>query len=176
MKILIATKNTAKIEGVTKAFELYFDDLVVGGINIPSKVSEQPVNDEIYLGAKNRAEGLVEYAKQNNMDCDYFCAIESGISNSLGEWIIVNVAVIIDKNGKTSFGTSAGFPVPNKYVDKIISTNLGEVMDEMFKQNNLRVGKGGVHFLTNGKVSRADLTKDAFIMALTKFINECWSD
>lgn len=175
MNILVATKNSAKIEGAKQAFEKYYTNFNIEGISVPSDVPDQPVDFDIYLGAKNRAEHLFDYARQNKIEFDFCVAIESGITNKLGEWEVVNVAIIIDKNGKQSFGTSAGFPVPEKYVDKIIKTSLGDVMDEMFNANNIRAQKGGINFLTNGVVTRIDISRDAFIMALTRFVNEYWN-
>ncbi len=119
----------------------------------------------------------MEYAKENGLEYDYYVAIESGIANVLGRWEIVNIAVIKDKEGYESFGSSAGFPVPEKYVDKIIETDLGCVMDEIFNESELGKGKGGIGMLTKDNISRIDLTKDAFIMALTQFVNgDKWKD
>lgn len=52
MKVLIATKNQGKIEGAKRALEKYFDNITVEGIPADSEVGEQPVNNEIYEGAK----------------------------------------------------------------------------------------------------------------------------
>ena len=81
------------------------------------------------------------------------------------------MAVIEDKNGKISVGSSSGFPVPDKYVDEIISTDLGKVMDKIFNETELRSKQGGVALLTKDAITRYDLTEQAFIMALTKFVN-----
>ena len=176
MKVLIGTKNPGKILGAEDAFKCYFTDFDIKGIPVSSDVSDEPVNTEIYLGAKNRVDNLIKYAKENNIDADYFLGVESGITNLLGKWVIINIAVIKDKNGFESWGTSPAFPVPEKYVKEIIETELGKVMDKIFKQNDLRSGKGGISFLTHDKISRLDLTREAFIMALTQFINkDIWS-
>ena len=45
-------------------------------------------------------------------------------------------------------------------------------MDRIFKGKELGKGKGGISFLTKDEVTRIDLTRNAFIMALTRFINE----
>lgn len=177
MKVLIGSKNPGKIEGAKLAFEKYFNNFTIEGFPVSSNVSEEPVNDEIYQGARNRVNNLMAYAKENNIEAEYFLGIESGITNSLGKWIIVNVAVIKDKNGYESWGTSPAFPVPDKYVQEIIETDLGKVMDKIFKQHDLRSGKGGISFLTKDELDRIDLTKTAFIMALTQFINnDIWKD
>ena len=75
------------------------------------------------------------------------------------------------KEGLQSVGTSQGFPIPNKYIEEIKETELGKVMDKIFSGKELGKGKGGISFLTKDEVSRIDLTRNAFIMALTKHIN-----
>lgn len=176
MKVLIGTKNPGKIEGAKEALNNYFKDYEIEGIPVSSDVSDEPVNNEIYEGARNRVNNLMKYAKENNIDAEYFLGVESGITNLLGKWVIINIAVIKDKKGYESWGTSPAFPVPNKYVEEIISTDLGQVMDKIFEQNDLRSGKGGISFVTNGVISRIDLTKEAFIMAMSQHINNIWND
>lgn len=176
MKILIGTKNPGKIEGAKEALKNYFDSFDIEGIPVSSDVSEEPVNEEIYEGARNRVDNLIKYALENDIDTEYFLGIESGITNLLGKWVIINIAVIKDKNGYESWGTSSAFPVPDKYVQEIISTDLGKVMDRIFEQNDLRSSKGGISFVTNGIINRIDLTKEAFIMALTQHTNKVWND
>ena len=63
MKVLIATKNQGKIEGAKRALENYFNNVEIEGIPVNSDVPDQPVNKEIYIGAKNRVKNLKEYAK-----------------------------------------------------------------------------------------------------------------
>lgn len=177
MKILIGTQNPGKVQGAKEAFERYFENFDIEGIPVSSNVSDEPVNDEIYIGAKNRVDNLIKYSKDNNIDVDYFLGIESGITNLLGKWVIINIAVIKDKNGYESWGTSPAFPVPDKYVKEIIDSDLGKVMDKIFNQTEIRKGKGGIGFLTHDKISRFDLTRGAFTMALTQFINnDIWKD
>mgnify|MGYP002511020316 CR=1 FL=1 len=173
MKVLIATKNQAKIEGAKKALLNYFDNIEIEGIPVESNVSEQPVNDEIYNGAKNRVRNLKEYAQKNNKEADLYLSVESGITNSLGRWIITNIAVIEDNSNFESYGTSPSFPVPERLVQDIIDTDLSQVMDRVFTKDEERHNRGGgIQLLTHGEISRIDLTQMAFIMALTKYINE----
>lgn len=176
MKVLIGTKNPGKVQGAKEAFDKFYKDVEVTGVPVPSNVNEEPVNEEIYQGARNRVDNLITYAKENNVEADFFVGIESGITNLLGKWVIINIAVIKDKNGYESWGTSPAFPVPNKYVNDIIEKDLGIVMDEIFDGDGLKNGKGGISFLTNDVISRIDLTRGAFIMALTQFINDKWTD
>ena len=175
MKVLIATQNKGKVEGAKRAFEKFFDDVEVVGLSASSDVPEQPVNDETWQGAKNRVKNLKQIAKEKGIEADYFVSIESGMMNSLGSWMIVNIAVVEDKNGLESVSSSPGFPVPERLVEKIKEIGLGQVMDNHFGESDLRSRGGGIQLLTHDVVSRIDLTELAFEMALTKFINgEYW--
>ena len=171
MKILMGTKNPGKIEGAKQAFERYFKDVEIEGIPVNSDVGDQPVNEEIFQGAKNRVKNLKEYAKKNDIRAEYYIASEAGITNLLGEWIDINAVVIEDSKGIQSVGTSQGFPIPDKYIEEIKKSELGKVMDKIFSEKELGKGKGGISFLTKDEISRIDLTRNAFIMALTKHIN-----
>ena len=170
MKVLIATKNQGKIEGAKRALENYFNNVEIEGIPVNSDVPDQPVNKEIYIGAKNRVKNLKEYAKNNNIAADLFLGIE------LGRWMITNIAVIEDNKGFESYGASPSFPVPDNLVQKVLDTNLSEAMDTVLGEDKERHNhSGGIQLLTHNKISRIDLTEDAFIMALTKYINgEKW--
>ena len=171
MKILMGTKNPGKIQGAKEAFEKYFDNVKIQGIAVESEVGDQPFNQEIVKGAKNRVKNLKKYAKENQLEPDFYISSEAGITNSLGEWIDINCAVIEDSKGFQSVGTSQGFPIPEKYIEEIKETELGKVMDKIFNGKELSKGKGGISYLTKDEVSRIDLTRNAFIMALTKHIN-----
>ena len=171
MKVLIGTKNPGKIEGAKQAFEKYFENVEIEGISVSSDVGDQPINEEIFQGAKNRVKNLKKYAITNKIKADFYISSEAGITNLLGEWIDINAVVIEDMKGFQSVGISQGFPIPEKYVDEIKETELGKVMDKIFSRKELGKGKGGISFLTKDEVSRIDLTQNAFIMALTKHIN-----
>ena len=172
MKILMGTKNPGKIEGARQAFEKYFDSVEIEGISVESNVGAQPVNEEILQGAKNRIKNLKKYANTNNIKADFYIASEAGITNLLGEWIDINAVIIEDSKGFQSIGTSQGFPIPDKYIEEIKQTELGKVMDRLFSGKELGKGQGGISFLTKDEITRIDLTRNAFIMALTRFINE----
>ena len=175
MKILIGIKNTGKIEGVKIAFEKYFENVEIEGISVESEVSSQPVNGEIFQGAKNRVKNLKKYAKENNLKADFFVASEAGITNLLGDWIDINSVVIENSQGFQTVGTSQGFQIPEKYVEEVKEIELGKVMDKIFDKHQLGQGNGGISLLTRGEVTRIQLTRDAFLMALIGHINgEVW--
>ena len=85
MKILMGTKNPGKIEGAKQAFEKYFDNVEIEGILVSSNVGNQPINEEILQGAKNRVKNVKEYAINNNIEADFYISSEAGITNLLVE-------------------------------------------------------------------------------------------
>ena len=171
MKILIGTKNPGKIEGCRKAFERYFDNVEIEGIPVSSDVPDQPFDKEVLNGSRNRVKNVKKYAKDNNIEADFYVAIEGGITTSLGTIIEMNIATVEDNKGIQSVGTSQGFPIPERYMDEIKETDFGRLMDRLLDGNELSKGKGGIGILTKDQVSRIDITENAFIMALTAHIN-----
>lgn len=171
MNIVITTKNIDKIEGAKCAFSKFFNDFQLVGIKSHSNVDEQPINEAVFNGAKNR---ILNFKKENsnNLNYDYFVSVESGLINILGNWQFCSVAVIEDKTGYQSIGLSQSFPIPDSLVKDTISFGLGEVIQRIF---NVKPNRGGtISLLTKENVTRKDLTEQAVVMALTKFINKQW--
>ena len=133
MKILMGTKNPGKIEGAKQAFEKYFQNIEIEGVDVNSEVPDQPLNKEILTGAKNRVKNLKEYANKNKIHADYYIASEAGITNTLGEWIDFNLAIIENKDGFQSIGVSQGFQVPEKYIEEI--KKLSKIKYKILKPN-----------------------------------------
>ena len=50
--------------------------------------------------------------------------------------MITNIAVIEDNIDFESYGTSPSFPVPDRFVKKIIETDLSQVMNEVFTKDD----------------------------------------
>ena len=80
MKVLIGTKNPGKIQGAKEALEKYYENIDIEGIPVSSDVSEQPLNEEIYLGAKNGNSGI-DYHRHRPFDGRICCCSMQGLSN-----------------------------------------------------------------------------------------------
>ena len=163
MKVVIATNNEVKVEGAKKALLHYFKDVDIIGIDVESGVADQPINNEIYKGAQNRICNLKKYCSNNRIDADLYLSIE------LGEWQVTNIAIIEDNKGLSSFSTSAGFPIPEKYIDDIVKNGVSYVMKNIFGDNTKQKG---IQLLTNEVLSRIDLIEETFIMGLIKVIHK----
>lgn len=175
MKILMGTKNPGKIKGAKIAFEKYFENVEIQGISVDSEVGDEPLNEEIMQGCKNRVKNVRKYAEENHLEADFFVASEAGLIKHSDTWMDFNFAVVENSVGEQSIGSSAGFAIPEKYVDEVIEKELRVIMDRIFCGKNLNKEDGGIGKLTHGEITRIDLTYQAFTMALIKFINgEIW--
>jgi len=74
------------------------------------------------------------------------------------------------KEGKTSFGTSAHFELPEVVTKQLLEgKELGHVMDEIMKEENTKQRGGAIAYFTNGKMNRKELYIPGIISALIPF-------
>lgn len=174
MKILVASQTGQKVNGARQAFEIFYgNDIDVEGFSIPSGVSDEPIRDEVYLGAKNRINGLIEYAKENFIEADFFVSVESGLIEVDGHWINISYVIIEDKDGMRSVATSPGYPIPDKYVQEVLNSDLKQLFEKISQKQE----HSGISMLTHGEFNRKDLLRTGFIMALTQYVNgDIWTD
>ncbi|MCB0751027.1 MAG: inosine/xanthosine triphosphatase, partial [Ignavibacteriae bacterium] len=170
MKILVGSKNPVKINAVKETFALYYESIEVIGISVKSNVPEQPINDETYQGAKNRALALQKLNASENYNADFFVGIEGGIQNTFNKWFAFGCMCIIDKEDRCSFGSSAHFELPEIVVNQLLERKeLGHVMDEIMKQENTKQKGGAISYFTNGRMDRKELYIPGLISALVPF-------
>jgi len=172
MKILVGSQNPVKISAVEEAFALYYKDINVIGFSVESNVPPQPINNQTFEGAKNRALELQKINATKNLNAEYFVGIEGGIQKIFGKWFAFGGMCIIDKNGKISFGTSAHFELPDLITMRLLKgEELGYVMDEIMNEKNTKQKGGAISFFTNGKMNRKELYIPGIISALIPFLH-----
>lgn len=173
MKILVGSGNPVKISSVETAFRKYFDDVEVEGIAVESGVSAQPLNDETFIGAQNRAISLKLINDQKNFNASYFVGIEGGITKQFDKWFAFGCMCIVDCKERVGFGMSPYFELPDIVVDKLlIGQELGDVMDEIIKQKNSKQKNGAIGFFTNGVMNRQELYVEGLKVALIPFLHK----
>jgi len=171
MKINVGSKNPVKIEAVKEAFSLYFNDLIVKGFKVDSKVIPQPKKlEEITKGAINRSIGCFN-------DCNYSVGIESGIfpvNEALTNYMNISCSVIYDGKRIVGIGLSPGFEYPNFVIEEIFGKKreVAKIFDEKFKTLNIGKEGGAISILSNGKYLRKELHRVGTIMALLPIINK----
>lgn len=170
MKILVGSKNPVKLESVKEAFSLYFNSIKVIGLSVNSNVPDQPINEETYIGAQHRAAELQKINIAQSLNADFYVGIEGGIQKTFNKWFAFGCMCVKDKNGNTSFGTSAHFELPDTVTEQLLERKeLGQVMDEIMHQNNTKQKGGAIGYFTNGRMNRKELYIPGLISALIPF-------
>ena len=173
MKVLVGSHNPVKIEAVKESFSKYFDNVEVIGIKVNSKVSDQPINEETFEGAKNRALELKRINEEKNLGAKFFVGIEGGIIKLYSKWFAFGTMCIIDDKGRISFGTSPHFELPESIVKHLLAgTELGDVMDKIPEEYNTKQKGGAIGFFTKNVMDRKNLYVHGLVVALIPFINE----
>ena len=173
MKILVGSKNPVKIDSVKEAFANYFEGIEVVGVDVDSEVSVQPINDETFVGAQNRAMKLKELNDSQNYGADIFVGIEGGITKQFDKWFAFGCMCVLDKDGRVGFGTSPHFELPQVVVEKLVKgIELGDVMDEIMNQQNTKQRHGAIGFFTNGVMNRKELYIEGLKVAVIPFLHK----
>ncbi|WP_318466886.1 inosine/xanthosine triphosphatase [Photobacterium leiognathi] len=163
--VMVASTNPAKIAAVRDAFTLVFPEqaFTVEGIAALSGVRDQPLTcDETLLGAKNR----VCHCREQCPNADFIVGLEAGIDEKFTfAWMV------IEHQGKMSESRSASLPLPPLALEKIHQgMELGDIMDEMFNQQNVKKKGGAIAMLTNHLLTRSSVYQQALILALIPLI------
>jgi inosine/xanthosine triphosphatase len=168
MKVIVASENPVKINATLLGFQTFFKAVIVSGVSSKSGVSDQPMSDaETLTGARNRAEGV----RNRYPDADYWVGIEGGVERGVENltafaWIVVLGAGISGESRTTTFclPTQIGALIERGY-------ELGEANDMIFNKNNSKQKSGAVGLLTQNKLTRTQLYKQAVQLALIPIIN-----
>jgi len=169
VRVVVASANPVKVEGVKLAFEQFFNRVEVVSKGVDSGVGEQPFNSDCIRGAVNRA------LRAFSPDFDFSVGVEAGLfslRNTLTGFIDFQVAAIYN-GSRITIGFGPGFEYPPFVIERVLKgEEVGEVMEEFTGIRNLGETRGAIHFLTKGKISRTELTKLSVTTALIPWINE----
>jgi len=166
MKIIVGSKNKAKVEAVAEIIQEYphLAEATVEGVDAKSGVSEQPTSlDESIRGAMNRARSAFK-------ECDYSIGIESGlmkVPETKTGYMDVCACAIYD--GKEfHLGLSSGWEYP-KIFDLVLGEGLdiSEAVNRAGLTNNPGIGaeEGAIGIVTKGRLNRKEYTKQGLRMA-----------
>jgi inosine/xanthosine triphosphatase len=172
MRVLVGSVNPVKIAAVRDAFESYFPGAEVEGIEAPSGVPAQPVGEETFTGAENRARALLAADAERSPGAEFCVGLEGGIAQYHGRWFAFGVICIADAAGRLGFGVSPLFELPPGVVDDLLGgSELGHVMDRLAGEHNTKQRGGAVGILTRGRITRCELYAQGVAMALIPFLN-----
>jgi len=173
IRILVGSQNPVKIAAVKEAFSKYFKSFDVIGIDVPSGVPSQPVGEETFRGAQNRALALKKINEEKKIGAEFFVGIEGGIIKLHSRWLAFGGMCIIDSEGRVGIGTSPNFELPDAVARKLLKgVELGDVMDDITGMHNTKQNKGAVGFFTKSVMDRKEFYAHGLVVALIPFLNK----
>jgi inosine/xanthosine triphosphatase len=173
MRVLVGSRNPTKIGAVQDIFDRCFGGAEVIGIEVASGVAGQPVGDETFTGAENRARTLVRLNAEQGLAARYCVGIEGGITALHGRWFAFGTVCIADADGRLGFGVTSHFELPDQIAIALADgTELGSVIDELTGLQDTRLGGGAIGHLSQGRLDRRGLAAQGVFMALLPFLNQ----
>ncbi len=186
MKIILGSTRAAKIEALRLSVQRIAEidsawrEAEIVSLAVDTGVPAMPLTDEeLMRGAKNRAEAARE-VWQRNHEADareaFFVGLEGGFHSTVFDnkplTFLRGWAYVTDgKRG--NFGASPSVFVPESIVHLVVAGNheLGEVIDEVAGQYDVRSRQGAWGVLSRDLFTRAMSFETALIAAFAPFYN-----
>ncbi len=175
MRVVIASRNPAKVSAVREAFSLLFPDEEIDyfPVSVASGVSEQPLSDdETRKGARNRARN----ACAEIPGADYWLGLEGGIDTIDDDLMTFAWMAALGPGGRISEARTVTLPLPPA-VKHLVEQGmeLGDANDRIFSTVNSKHRGGAFGLLTGGLYTRESVYTEALVVAMTPFVNDLYS-
>jgi non-canonical (house-cleaning) NTP pyrophosphatase len=191
-KVNAVTEALAEVRA-TLAGEIDFE---VVGVAVPSGVRHTPLSrEDLMTGARQRAEALVQFAREENKPWKYFVGLEGGIdvipdsdvmlhldvipemdivSEAGKRWVFLeNWAYVTDGTSLSAFGQSGAVLLPDSLAKTVVDDGieLSEAIDAFTGRHNIRDAEGAWGILTRSLISRQEAFRVAAINAFAPVFN-----
>lgn len=167
VRVAVGTRNDAKLAGVEAALSNCWPELSfeVQGFETDTGVPEQPLDGQTAEGARNRAkEALSAWG-----GADFAIGVEAGLIQVPGmdHRLDIQCVAVLDGDGWLTEGIGPGFSYPRSILDDAeAGTTISDILGPLTGDERIGSTTGAIGFLTEGRVSRAELTQWAVEMAL----------
>jgi inosine/xanthosine triphosphatase len=166
ISVAVGSTNPVKVAAVKLALAPYFEAEVLS-VETPSGVSRQPLGEEAFLGARNRAKRALDLARS-----DLAAGIEGGIIGMNGRRYAFAAVVVMNSSGFESSSTTGLFPLPEESLRLVdAGMELGEAMDRISGMDDVKRGPGAVGLLTKGVIDRTSLYQHGVTLALIPHVS-----
>jgi inosine/xanthosine triphosphatase len=175
--VAIGSRNRAKVEGIRRVFNHFFREVEFKELDLTTRVKVQPMSlDETVKGARQRAEFAIR-----EEEAAFGVGVEAGIiklaeenTDGKGFFLNVQIAAIVDSSHRLSFGSSAGFQIPARFVSLIEGqrVELDKYSHELTGAKRIREEHGVVYHLSKRYLSRVEMTEQCVSMALIPWLNK----
>lgn len=161
LRVNVGSDNEVKISAVESVLKPLYGSIEIRSVDVPSRVPEQPRNEEVPQGAINRAKAAI-------MNAHLGIGIEAGLfwHDALQSYLDVQFCAIVDSMGRITVGHGPGFCYPPVVIEKVrAGKSVGEAMQELTGIQAIGRKSGAVGYLSKGLIDRRKLTEMAVIAA-----------
>jgi inosine/xanthosine triphosphatase len=185
-KIIIAVGSTRKpkIEAVRDALAEFGPLLSSGAefdiaaVEVPSGVRHTPLTrEDLMAGARQRAEALIEIARDKKHQWNYFVGLEGGLDvvrdGNTRRVFLESWAYVTDVAGPGAFGQSGAVQLPEALAKIVVDdgVELSQAIDAFAGGRGIRDAQGAWGVLTENLITRQDAFRIAVINAFAPFFN-----
>ena len=169
--VALGSKNPAKTKGARVVFRSVFPRCSFAEVDTRAVARAQPIGiEQVYEGAFARARHALKEA-----GADLGVGVEAGIfSLPSGEHINLQIAAVVDREGRSGVGLSCGFMIPASFLKKMREegAELDRYSHELTRAEKITEEEGIVYHLTKGRVSRLQMSEQCISMALVPWLNQ----
>lgn len=169
--VAIGSRNPAKTKGVRNVFQNFFPRCEFVEVDTTSVVRSQPIGlRQVLAGASKRAKFAL-----SRSSADYGVGVEAGILSISGRGHInLQIAVIVDGEGRSGIGLSCGFLIPYRFIERMRKEGmeLDTYSHELTGAERISDEEGIVYHVSKGRVSRLQMTEQCVSMALIPWLNK----
>ena len=161
--IVVGSTNDAKVRPVRDVFGTISPGADVVGADVASGVRDQPIGfEETLIGARNRARSAALVACAS-----WGVGLEGGVEFDADGRAWLFGVVFVAHEGREAFARSASLVLPRSVAERVRrGDELGPVMDELVGEVGVKTRGGAVGHFTSGMLVRADVWRQALILAL----------
>lgn len=168
MRVVVGSQNPVKHDAVFQAFSQYFDNVTIIQAQVVSGVQAFPMTQaETLQGAINRA----QQAQKMEPSADFSVGIEGGLCKLNNATYIQAIAAIM-KQAEIHVARSVALEVSQQLVEKLDPTSdkSKKIVDQLLGRKDLFLNEGVIGALTQNRLTRTQMLRDAVICALPRFL------
>jgi len=182
--IAVGSARKPKVNAVSDALRAFASRLNPGaqfeviGLEVESGVGHTPATcEELMRGARQRAEALVQQARESGADWKYFVGLEGGldvVEENGNRRVFLESWAYVSDGSRGYFGRSGGVEIPEALAHEVLErgVELSVAIDKFAGEIGIRDAQGAWGVLTRNLIARQEAFRVAVIAAFAPFYNE----
>jgi inosine/xanthosine triphosphatase len=197
--LAVGSKRGPKLNAVSEALKAFSSvlardtQLEVVGVEVDSGVSHTPASrDELMRGARQRAEALIQLARENGVAWQYFVGLEGGLdvvqeATTTGEMlrhsalqndgrrrVFLESWAYVSDGTRGYYGRSGGIELPEALAHEVLENGveLSVAIDKFAGAVGIRDAQGAWGVLSSNFITRQEAFRVAVVAAFAPFYNE----